>query len=242
MIRSLPVPAMWMLALALMGLGAASVAQATTSPPWQAQVRAAMLDAAQAEGARRGHAVRTVEVLVGDADPRLRLAPCARTEATVAPGLRAWGRTRAAVRCTDGATRWSISVPVTVRALGPAVVVRRGLAAGDRLVVADLDTAEVDLAEDASPAVARAADVDGRTLARSVATGRALRVADLQARRWFDAGDTVRIVARGPGFAVHGTAQALNPGVEGQVARVRTDNGRILNTTPVGEREVEIAL
>jgi flagella basal body P-ring formation protein FlgA len=244
MTRRVP-PADW-LALAVLTWAALTsgmaIAQPVIAPAWQADVRAVVADAARAEAQRRGHAVRAIEVLVGEADRRLKLAPCARVEAHLPPGARAWGRTRAGLRCVDGPTRWSISVPVTVRALGMAAVATRALQAGDRIEVADLRVAEVDLAADASPTLSIDQAAVGRTITRTVAAGQALRAADLQARRWFDAGDTVRVVARGTGFAVHGTAQALNPGVEGQAARVRTENGRILSATPVGEREVEIAL
>ncbi len=56
------------------------------------------------------------------------------------------------------------------------------------------------------------------------------------------AGDTVRISARGAGFAVSGEGQALTPGIEGQTARVRTESGRIVVGRPVGERHVEMTL
>jgi flagella basal body P-ring formation protein FlgA len=222
--------------------GGMAMAQPVIAPAWQADVRAVVAGAARAEAQRRGHVVREIEVRIGEADRRLKLAPCQRVEAHLPPGARAWGRTRAGLRCVDGPTRWAISVPVTVRALGMATVASRALQPGDRVEAADLRLAEVDLAGDVSPALPDAEVAVGRTLSRAVAAGQALRVADLQARRWFDAGDTVRVVARGTGFAVHGTAQALNPGVEGQAARVRTENGRILSAMPVGEREVEIAL
>jgi flagella basal body P-ring formation protein FlgA len=36
--------------------------------------------------------------------------------------------------------------------------------------------------------------------------------------------------------------QALSNGIEGQTARARTDNGRIVSGVPNGERRIEVAL
>ena len=52
----------------------------------------------------------------------------------------------------------------------------------------------------------------------------------------------VRIVAAGRGWRIHGEGQALNPGVEGQAVRVRTESGRIVSGMAVAERQVEVAL
>ena len=82
----------------------------------------------------------------------------------------------------------------------------------------------------------------GRTLAQAVRPGQSMRAGHLKARVWFAAGDTVKVLALGPGFALEGEAQALSNGVEGQPARIRTENGRVLTGQPVGERRVELAL
>jgi flagella basal body P-ring formation protein FlgA len=82
----------------------------------------------------------------------------------------------------------------------------------------------------------------GRTLGRALQPGQGLRATDLRQRQWFAAGDTVQVLARGNGFAVSGEAQALNPGIEGQPVRVRTESGRVLTGTPVADRRVEVLL
>jgi flagella basal body P-ring formation protein FlgA len=69
-----------------------------------------------------------------------------------------------------------------------------------------------------------------------------LRSGDLRPRMWFAAGDTVRIVAGGSGWHIRGEGQALGPGVEGQVVRVRTESGRIISGMAVADRQVEVAL
>jgi len=191
---------------------------------------------ADAKGAPR------VEVSIGQLDPRLRLAPCSHIEPYLGEGTRLWGKTRIGLRCTQGAVKWNVYLPVTVKVFGTALVATNGISAGTVLAAADLASGEVDLAEDNSAAVASAELAVGRTLARPLKPGQSLRQTHLKARQWFAAGETVTVVAQGDGFSVAGEAQALSNGVEGQVVRVRMESGRVLTGQPVGERKVELAL
>ena len=183
-----------------------------------------------------------VVVEPGTLNARLRLAPCARIEPYLPPGVRAWGRSRIGLRCTEGPTPWNVYLPVTVKVFAPAWVLGTPLAAGQVLQPGQLQRAEVDWAAAATPPLADAAQLVGRQLARALPVGAPLRAADLRQRQWFAAGDTVQLVAHGKGFSVGGRAQAMGPGIEGRPVRVRTDNGRVLSGLPVGQGRVEVAL
>lgn len=183
-----------------------------------------------------------VVVEPGALNARLRLAPCARIEPYLPPGVRAWGRSRIGLRCTEGPTPWNVYLPVTVKVFAPAWVLGAPLAAGQVLQPGQLQRAEVDWAAAATPPLADAAQLVGRQLARALPAGAPLRAADLRQRQWFAAGDTVQLVAHGKGFSVGGRAQAMGPGIEGRPVRVRTDNGRVLSGLPVGQGRVEVAL
>lgn len=182
------------------------------------------------------------EVQVGALDPRLKLAPCQRIEPYLPPGMRLWGKARIGLRCAQGAKPWNVYLPVTVRVFGQALVAGVPLPAGATLREDDLRMAEVDFAEDNAAVVTNASLAVGRMLNRPLTAGRGLRQTDLKARVWFAAGDSVKVLASGPGFSVAGSGQALTPGIEGQTARVRTDNGQVVTGTPVGTRVVELSL
>ena len=117
-----------------------------------------------------------------------------------------------------------------------------GAAAGSVLTDADLAEAEVDLAEEFTPAFVDRTLVVGRTLAQALRPGQAVRQSHIKLRQWFAAGETVKVVALGDGFALEGVGQAITNGIEGQPARVRTDSGRIVTGTPSGERRLELPL
>lgn len=183
-----------------------------------------------------------VEVTLGQLDPRLKLAPCARIEPYLPPGTRPWGRSRIGLRCLEGATRWNVSLPITVRVFAPAPVLRESLPAGAELALDHLTEAETDWAERPAAPLTDIAALVGRTLTRTLAAGQPLRDTDLARKVWFAAGDTVKVTAVGAGFRVGTEGQAMARGLDGQTVRVRTEGGRIVTGTAVGERQVELPL
>lgn len=212
---------------------APSLDAATLERATQLMVKAAAI--AAPAGAR-------VSASAGTLDPRLRLAACERVEAQLAPGAPNWGRTRVGLRCVQGPSAWNIYLPIQVSVMAPGLVATAALPAGTVIQPGHLVPSEVDWGADASPALSDAATAVGRTLLRPLGNGQALFSGQLKQRQWFAAGDTVRIVARGNGFSISGEGVALSNGLEGQAARVRTDNGRVLSGYAVAERRLEVAL
>jgi flagella basal body P-ring formation protein FlgA len=219
---------------------ACAQAQAQTPLPLAvlAQGIALATEAAQAlapAGAR-------VVVEAGTLDPRLTLAPCARVEPYLPPGTPAWGRTRLGLRCTDGRARWNVSLSLYVNVVAPAWVASTALPTGAPLTEAQLRLVDVEWSASTSPLFDRIDPLLGRSLSRPLAAGQPVQAAQLLARQWFTAGDTVRIQASGAGYSVVGEGQALGPGVEGKSVRVQTENGRVLLGKPVSDRCVEVVL
>ncbi len=215
-------------------------AQGTPAPdplaPWLPRLQKFTLDAA-----RHAAPGQRVEVALGALDPRLRLAACERAVPFLPDSARLWGRSRVGLRCERGAG-WRVFVPVTVRVYGQALAAAAALPAGRVIVHADLVQAVVDLAETQSQPLTEPQLALGRMLQRPLAAGQALRADHLKARVWFDAGDAVKVVARGAGFQAVGTAVALGAGVEGQVTRVKTESGRILSGRAVAPGAIDVTL
>jgi flagella basal body P-ring formation protein FlgA len=231
-------------AAALLAGSASALAQATAST--EGALDAATLQQIQqlGEAASAGLApgAMRVEIEAGRLDPRLRLAPCQRIEPHLPPGARAWGRTRVGLRCVEGPKGWNVYLPVTVKVFAPGVVAAAALPGGTVLRAEHLEIAEVDWAEERSPAFANPSRLIGRALLRPLAAGAALHQDDVKQRQWFVAGDTVQLVAQGRGFSVAGEGQALSAGIEGRPVRVRTDSGRVLSGQAVGRNRVEVQL
>lgn len=223
--------------------------QTAVPPSPQAQAAVAPLLTEQIQqfvdsASRSAMSAGRVEVTVGQLDPRLKLAACERVEPYLPNGTRLWGKAHIGLRCVQGPTPWNVYLPITVKVYGRALVATANLAAGSALGAADMAEGEVDLPGEPGMVFApeRAQALVGRTLLRPLTAGQGLRSSQLKIRQWFAAGDIVRITAVGAGFSAQGSGEALNAGVEGQTARIRTEGGRIVTATPVGDREVELVL
>ncbi|MBL0424862.1 flagellar basal body P-ring formation chaperone FlgA [Ramlibacter alkalitolerans] len=180
------------------------------------------------------------EVQVGSVDTSA-LAACRRTEAFLPPGARVWGRTSVGVRCAEGAA-WTVLVPVTVRAWGPALVAATPLATGSTPSPDDVREQEVELTREPPGLLRDLSLVQGRTLVRPLAPGQTLRPEQFRAPVVVQAGDPVRLRIAGAGFAVSAAGQALGAAAEGQPVRVRSELGKILTGVARAGRVVDVAL
>lgn len=196
----------------------------------------AFADASQADLARgaRGFLEQQVlpgggevEVVVGELDPRLSLAPCARYEPFVPAGAKLWGRSSLGVRCVDGAN-WTVFVPIEVRVWGAVQVAARPIARGRPIAADDVRIDRVDLTRIAGTVYGADESLDGNVAVRAIAAGEPLRRDLLRPPPIMAAGDPVKIVYDGNGFAISIDGKALAPAGDGQTVRVSTSAGRIL--------------
>ncbi len=229
------------LAAAWLAAGQAMAQQVPGAPDYQGLVRAWLRDALVAARPGDAEALR-MEATVGNVDPRLKLAPCGNIEPFLPPGSRLWGRTHVGLRCADGVSRWNVSVPVTVKAMGNAWVVKNHVLSGNVITEGDVVEAEVDWAEEMSPVLKDRTLWLGQIASRMLTTGQTLRQGMVKPAQVFQAGAQVRVVAQGAGFEISSDAQALSAGVVGQVARVRMDSGRIASGIVLDMRTVRIDL
>lgn len=197
--------------------------------------------ALNAEGRAQASKPR-VEVVLGQLNPRLKLAPCQRINTYLPQGARLWGRTHVGMRCEQGAVAWNVYWPVTVKVWMPAVVAAVPLQPGSLVSQADLRLAEVDVAASNAAAVTDPQMVIGRAVMRMIPAGDALRTTDIKQRRWFAAGEPVTVLVHGDGFAASARGVAISHGDEGQCARIRMDAQRVLCAQPVGDRQAEVLL
>ncbi|GAB4398261.1 MAG: flagellar basal body P-ring formation chaperone FlgA [Rhodoferax sp.] len=183
-----------------------------------------------------------IEVEVGRLDPQLRIEACARIEPYLPPATRLWGKTRLGLRCLEGVKRWNVFLPVTVRAWGPAWVLKAPMTSGQTLSEDDVMVSEVDWAEFSSPVLARKEDWLGKVTTSALMPGQALRQSMVRAPQVFRAGAQVRVIARGPGFEISTSALAVSPGVVGESVRVRISNGQVITGLVQDAQTVTVSL
>ena len=231
----------WALAM-LFSMSLGCLAQNNEGRPEYLQATQRWLDDAVINARASEASPLRMEVLVGELDSRLRLAPCDKVEPHIPAGTRLWGKTRLGLRCLAGATRWNVFLPVTIKAWGPAWVIRGDVPPGTVLSEDDAMEAEVDWAEERNPILATPAQWVGQVASRTLITGQALRQGMTRPAQVFQAGVQIRVLAQGPGFQITSDGQALSAGVVGQLARVRMDNGRVMSGVVLDGRTVKLEL
>lgn len=233
----------WVLGLALSGAVQAQPApQETDAEPAVLRATQQWLDAAVSNLRPTDTAPLRMEVEVGQLNSRLKLAPCTKVEPFIPAGSQLWGKTRLGVRCLEGASRWTVFLPVTVKAFGTAWVVKSNVVPGAVLTEDDAMEAEVDWAAERSPILGNPAQWVGQVASRSLTAGQALRQGMTRAAQVFQAGAQVRVVAQGNGFQISTAGQALSAGYVGQTARVKMDNGRVMSGLVLDDRTIRMAL
>jgi flagella basal body P-ring formation protein FlgA len=181
-----------------------------------------------------------VSVQVGEFAPDNALPPCVQLEAFLPPGARAWGRVSVGVRCL-GPSSWTVYVPVQVRVTGDYLIAARNLPAGYVLGAGDIVSRSGDLGSLPANIITDEKQAIGKTVKNGFAAGQALR-GDLLVAPWaVQQGQTVRTVARGPGFSVSSEGRALNNAAEGQLVQVRTPSGQTVSGVARANGVVEIA-
>jgi len=180
-----------------------------------------------------------VEILVGEPDPRLELAACRRAEPFVPPGARLWGKTSLGVRCVEGAT-WTVYLPAQIRVYAPGPVAARPIARGQVVGADDIRQERIELTQFPPGALAGVEPLEGRIALRQIAAGEPLRRDFLRAPVVVQAGDLVRVVAAGAGFAVTTEGKALTMGADGQTVQAAVPGGRVVTGVARSGKLIEV--
>ena len=180
-----------------------------------------------------------VTYAIGQLDTRTQLSACDAFEPFLPAGNKLWGKATVGVRCL-GPSSWTVYVPVQVRVTGDYLIAARNLPAGYVLGAGDIVSRSGDLGSLPANIITDEKQAIGKTVKNGFAAGQALR-GDLLVAPWaVQQGQTVRTVARGPGFSVSSEGRALNNAVEGQLVQVRTPSGQTVSGVARANGVVEI--
>lgn len=177
---------------------------------------------------------------IGGLDPGNQLGPCGSFDISRPAGARPWGRTNVVVRCL-GEAGWRVHVAVHVRVMADYLISARPIPQGQAVSADDLATELGDLSELPGSILTDAALAIGKVAASSIPAGRPLRADMLKSRTVIRQGQTVKVVSRGPGFAVANEGRALVNAQEGQVAQVRLGNGQVVSGLAKPDGTVEVS-
>lgn len=138
---------------------------------------------------------------------------------------------------SSGRTAW---IPVTLKIRRTALVLKRTIPAGQRVLAEDFEARLVD-ASFAKEAPAPAEEVIDRLAARHLAAGTALYPSDLKREDAVKRGQIVKLSAGGDEFEILVTAMAEQNGRVGDVIKVKNqDSGKILSAVVSGNAQVRL--
>ena len=184
-----------------------------------------------------------LEVKAQALDPRLRLKQCdiPLQASSNNAALRA-GRTTISVRC-DGASPWSLYVPVNINASVAVVVIEGPVTRGTLLTADNLKTINVPVAQLPPNYLSNINEVSGRELARAVNGDTYATVAMLKQKNMIQKGQEVIILAQSANFQVRMSGTALENGQNGERITVKNNNsGRTVEGTVVAKNVIAVSL
>ncbi|KUY48979.1 flagellar basal body P-ring formation chaperone FlgA [Burkholderia sp. RF2-non_BP3] len=169
------------------------------------------------------------------------LAACTTLEPFLPTGARLWGRTTVGVRCA-GERPWTVYLQAKVAVQATYYVAARQIAPGEPLTAADLVARDGDLTVLPLAVITDPAQAVGATALARISAGLPLRQDMLKSAASVTAGQTVRVVAAGPGFTISAEGSALANAAPGQSVRVRMAAGQIVTAIVKDAGTVEIPL
>ncbi|KVG76273.1 flagellar basal body P-ring formation chaperone FlgA [Burkholderia ubonensis] len=169
------------------------------------------------------------------------LAACTTLEPFLPTGARLWGRTTVGVRCA-GERPWTVYLQAKVTVQATYYAAARQIAPGEVLTAADLVARDGDLTLLPLAVITDPSQAVGSTALARVAAGLPLRQDMLKSAASVSAGQTVRVVAAGPGFTISTEGSALANAAPGQSVRVRMAAGQIVTAIVKDAGTVEIPL
>lgn len=185
----------------------------------------------------------TVEITVGNLDPRLRLVQCAEPlQATLPAGLTFKERVTIAVSC-PGAQRWTVYVPVTIATNVTTLILRHAAARGARLSAEDIEVQVQKVPGTSASYLTDVSQLKGRTLRRSLGAGSVLMADVMLDDAVIKRGQQVTLLAASGGFEVRAPGRALSDAPAAGRVRVQNltsqaivegvvENGSVIRVTP----------
>lgn len=170
-----------------------------------------------------------------------RLPACDALSAFISNGARPRARMSVGVRCA-APQPWSTYVQATVSVPGQYYVAARVINAGERITRENIAPQDGDLVALPPGAVSDAEAVLGMTASYRIGSGQPVKQASLRSAGSIQRGQTVRVTARGAGFAVSSDGQAMENAAPGSMVQVRMASGQIVSGVVQPRGTVEVPL
>ncbi|MBT2326199.1 flagellar basal body P-ring formation protein FlgA [Variovorax paradoxus] len=169
------------------------------------------------------------------------LPPCDALEAFLPQGALAWGRVSVGLRCRSDARPWTRYVQAHVAVEGRYVVAARAIDAGQALGAGDLAERTGDLSALPRSVVTDATELKGVVAVNRIAAGAPVRRELVRGVVVIQQGQTVQVIAGGPGFTVSTEARAMTRAEVGAMVQAKTRDGRLVSGVADEDGQVRLS-
>ena len=168
------------------------------------------------------------------------LPPCDALEPFLPRGAAAWGRVSIGLRCHSEQKPWTRFVLAHVAVEGRYFVAARNIETGQALAAGDFIARNGDLTALPRSVVTDLAELQGVVAANRIASGAPLRRELMRGVAVIQQGQTIKVVAEGPGYVVSTEARAMSSASAGAAVRARTVDGRMVSGVADEEGQVRL--
>lgn len=182
-----------------------------------------------------------VQVSFVKADERIGSAQCPAALFANSAGNKMWGRTYVRVQCV-GSNTPPFFLGVDVKVWAPVLVVKATVQSGQSVGVNEVEFRTMDISQLNNGWITDLAHLSNKTAARQLWPGALLKHDHLKGQAMVKNGDTVKVMMKGPGFAIGGTAVAMGEAELGEVVKIKTVQGKILHGVAREALLVEVSL
>lgn len=165
------------------------------------------------------------QVQVGALDERLRLPACDQPLQAMTSGNANRGAMSVAVRC-DGASAWTLYVPVRVSQRQPVLVLTRPLARGNLITAEAIELQEQDISSLPYGYMTGMEQAIGKILKRSLSQGNVLTPDAIESPRAIRRGQVVTVLGVSGLIEVRASGKALSDAADGERVKVENSNSR----------------
>lgn len=183
----------------------------------------------------------SVQVALTREDERLSPAVCPAALFSNSENRKVWGRTLLKVQCL-GSEQAPFYVTVDVQVWAPVLVIKEAVQSGQEIKPEQVEFRTMDVAELKQGWITELAVLDRKTANRPLWPGMTLSHDNLKGQPLLKYGDTVKVMIKGPGFQIAGSATAMETAEKGDVVKIKTAQGKVLHGVAVDELLVEVTL
>jgi flagella basal body P-ring formation protein FlgA len=169
------------------------------------------------------------------------LSPCPALEAFLPPGASLWGHTTVGVRCVMEKP-WTLYVQARISVRATYFLATRSIAPGETIQQADLVPQQGDLTFLPRAVITDASQAVGSVALARITPGLPLRRDMMRAALSVQQGQTVHLIASGPGFSITADGSAMQNAATGEQVKVKTGSGQIVIGIVRSADTVEIPL